>query len=131
MLQVISTCNYCRGCTKQLGGSGATSGRQGQWFLNLDNAPSHTLLIVQQFLAEKDIPVIIQPPYSPDLAWSDFWLFTSLKMGLKGICFLTMEDIKSSATANSGRFQKKSSAGVSNHDNIKGTRVRARVRVLF
>jgi len=57
------------------------------------------LLVVQQFLDEKSIPVITQPPYSPDLAPSDFWLFPSLKMGLKGTGFSNMEDIKSNATA--------------------------------
>jgi hypothetical protein len=39
---------------------------------------------MQQFLAKKSIPVINQPPYSPDLAPSDFWLFPALKMGLNG-----------------------------------------------
>jgi hypothetical protein len=58
-----------------------------------DNTPSHTLLLVQQFLTEKNIPVIIQPPYSLDLAPNDFWLFPTLKMGLKGTRFATMEDI--------------------------------------
>jgi hypothetical protein len=52
-------------------------------------APS---VVVQQFLAEKSIPVITQPPYSPDLAPGDFWLFPTLKMGLKGTRFATMED---------------------------------------
>jgi hypothetical protein len=42
-LLVISTCKFCWG-------SGATSGRQGQWFPHHDNAPSHTSLVVQQFL---------------------------------------------------------------------------------
>jgi hypothetical protein len=65
---------------------GATSDWQQQWFLRHDNVPSHTSLVMQQFLAEKDIPVITQPPCSPDLAQSDFWLFPTPKMGLKGIC---------------------------------------------
>jgi hypothetical protein len=55
----------------QFGGSGGTIGRQGQWFLYHDNT-SYTSLAVQQFLAEEYIPVITQPPYSPDLAPSDF-----------------------------------------------------------
>jgi len=59
-----------------------------------EKAPSHILLVVQQFLAEKSIPVTTQPPYSPDLAPSDFWLFPSLKMDLKGTRFATMEDIE-------------------------------------
>jgi hypothetical protein len=45
---------------------------QGQWFLHHNNASSQTSLVVQQFLAEKNIPVITQPPYSPDLVLSDF-----------------------------------------------------------
>jgi hypothetical protein len=49
---------------------------------------------VLQFSAEKNIHVITQPPQSPDLAPSDFWLLPALKMGLKGACFATMEDIK-------------------------------------
>jgi hypothetical protein len=57
-------------------------------------APSHTSLVVQQFLAEKSIPVINHPPYSPDLAPNDFWLFPTLKTGLKGTRFATMEDIE-------------------------------------
>jgi hypothetical protein len=52
---------------------------------------------VQQFL------VIAQLPYFPDLAPSAFWLFCTTKMGLKGTCFATMEDIKSNAMA---EFQK-------------------------
>jgi hypothetical protein len=55
------------------------------------HAPSHTSLVVQQFLAEKNIPVITQPPYSPDLVPSDFWLFPTPKMGLKGTRFATMD----------------------------------------
>ena len=58
------------------------------------NPPNHTSLVVQQFLAEKNISVITQPPYSPDLASSDFWLFPTPKMGLKGTRFATMEDIE-------------------------------------
>jgi hypothetical protein len=53
---------------------------------------------VSSELHRASIPVNIQPPYSPDLAPSDFWLFPTLKMGLKGTRFATMEDIKSNAT---------------------------------
>jgi len=61
---------------------------------------------VQQFLAEKIILVSTQPPYSPDLAPSDFWLFPTLKMGLKGARFATMEDIKSNATVELQKIPK-------------------------
>jgi hypothetical protein len=53
---------------------------QGQRFLHHDNAPSHTSLVVQQFLAEKNIPVITQPPYLSGPRSSDFWLFRIPKM---------------------------------------------------
>ena len=79
---------------------------QGEWFLHHDNASSHTSLVVQQFLAEKSIPVITQPPYSPDLAPSDFWLFPTLKMGLTGTRFATMEDVKWIAPAEFRKIPK-------------------------
>jgi len=84
-------------------------------------ATRHAVSSELQFLAEKSIPVITQPPYSPDLAPNDFWLFPTLKMGLKGTRFATMEDIK--RRPNSGRFQKKPSAGASNNGRIDGASV--------
>ena len=79
---------------------------QEEWFLYHDNAPSHTSPVVQQFLAEKSISVITQPPYSPDLAPSDFWLFPTLKIGLKGTRFATLEGIKSNATTELRKIPK-------------------------
>jgi hypothetical protein len=62
-------------------------------FSMVANAPSHTSL-VQQFTVEKSIPIITQPLYSLDLAPSDFWLFPTLNVGLKGTPFATMENIE-------------------------------------
>jgi hypothetical protein len=45
-LLVICTCKFFWGCAMQFGGSGATSSRQGQWFLHHDNAPSNSSLVV-------------------------------------------------------------------------------------
>jgi hypothetical protein len=72
---------------------------QEEWFLHHDNAPSRASLVVQQFLAERNIPVITQPPHFPDLASSDFWLLHTLKVGLNGSRFTTIENIKSNAMA--------------------------------
>jgi hypothetical protein len=33
---------------------------------------------------------LLQPPYSPDLAPADFFLFPKMKMQLKGCCFHTV-----------------------------------------
>ena len=60
---------------------------QREWCLHHGNAPSHTSLVVQQFLAERSIPVITQPPYSPDHAPTNFWLFPTRKMGHKRDAF--------------------------------------------
>jgi hypothetical protein len=46
------------------------------------SAPNHTSLVVRQF-----IPVVAQPPHFPDLGPIDFWLFPTLKMGLRGDTF--------------------------------------------
>ena len=70
------------------------------WFLHHDNAPCHSSFAVRQFLTDKKISTIPQPPYSPDIAPCDFWLFPNLKLGLKGERFATIEDIKVNATAN-------------------------------
>ncbi|PNF40154.1 hypothetical protein B7P43_G09760 [Cryptotermes secundus] len=67
-----------------------------KFMCKLGKSASETLSALQQVY---NIPVITQPPYSPDLAPSDFWLFPTLTMDLKGTRFATREDIKSNATA--------------------------------
>jgi len=47
----------------------------GAWALHHDNAPAHIAHSIQVFLASHGIPVIQQPPSSPDMAPCDFWLF--------------------------------------------------------
>lgn len=49
------------------------------WKLHHDNAPSHTAFIVTDYLVRVNVPVVPQPPYSPDLSPPDFFLFPSLK----------------------------------------------------
>jgi hypothetical protein len=66
---------------------------QGQWFLHRDNALSHTSL-VQQFLGEKNIPLITQLSYSLDLVLSDFWLFPTLENGPQVDTFCNCEGLQ-------------------------------------
>ena len=68
------------------------------WFLHHDNAPAHRALSIQQFLARHRIPVVAHPPYSPDLAPADYFLFPKLKSALKGRRFETVEEIKENTT---------------------------------
>jgi len=39
----------------------------GDWCLHHDNAPAHTALSVQQFLAKNNITIIPHPPFHPTL----------------------------------------------------------------
>jgi hypothetical protein len=45
-----------------------------------DNAPPHKARIVTEFLVEQGIETLRHPPYSPDIAPSDFSLFDTLKL---------------------------------------------------
>ncbi|GFU92616.1 putative transposase [Trichonephila clavipes] len=53
---------------------------------------------VNRFLASKNIPVVPQPPYSPDLSLCDLFLFPKLKNHLKGHHFGTLENIQTAVT---------------------------------
>jgi len=45
-----------------------------------DNTPVHVSLVVQQFLASMNMTVIPHPPFSPELAPCDFFLFPKMKL---------------------------------------------------
>ena len=53
--------------------------RSGQWHFHQDNAPVHNSILVTHYLTKMDIKTIAHPPYSPDLAPCDFWLFPKLR----------------------------------------------------
>ncbi|UYV69787.1 hypothetical protein LAZ67_7000729 [Cordylochernes scorpioides] len=54
------------------------------WILHHDNAPAHTALKISKFLQDQSTSVFPQPPYSPDLAPCDFFLFGKLKKKVIG-----------------------------------------------
>jgi hypothetical protein len=56
-------------------------------------------LSVRVFLASKQITVLEHPPYSLDLAPSDFFLFQKIKEILKGRHFYEIDDIRSNTMA--------------------------------
>lgn len=68
------------------------------WMLHHDNAPSHTSLIVRETLAKHNVATLPQPPYSPDLAPPDFFLFPRIKRSLKGHRFGTIEAVQAAST---------------------------------
>lgn len=59
-----------------------------------DNAPAHASRIGIAALAECGFEPIRHPPYSPDLAPSDYFLFPNLKKILRGKRFPSLEDLK-------------------------------------
>jgi len=61
--------------------------------LHSDNAPAHASLLICEFLTKHETTVVPQPPYCPDLAPADFFLFLKLKSSLKGHQFQMVEEI--------------------------------------
>ena len=59
-----------------------------------DNARPHTSLVTRRKLLELVWKVMPHPPYSPDLAPSDYYLFHSLQNHLNGKPFNSNEAVK-------------------------------------
>jgi len=58
-----------------------------------DNAPAHTSAVATSAVAEYGYELLLYPPYLPDLAPSDFYLFPLLKEHLSGTHFSTDNDV--------------------------------------
>ena len=68
--------------------------KSGQWHFHEDNAPVHNSILVTDYLSKMGIKTVPQPPYSPDLAPCDFWLFPKLR----GCHYGTIEEMKDAVT---------------------------------
>jgi histone-lysine N-methyltransferase SETMAR len=55
-----------------------------KWMLHNENAWAHASLLMREILDKNESTVVPQPPYSPDLAPADFFLFPKLKSTPKG-----------------------------------------------
>jgi len=69
------------------------------WVLQHDNVPSHASLLVREFLEKQTVATLPQPPYSPDLAPPNFFLFPRLKSSLKGHHFGTVKNVQAAVTS--------------------------------
>ncbi|UYV72156.1 hypothetical protein LAZ67_9001979 [Cordylochernes scorpioides] len=69
------------------------------WILYVGNARPHTVHVVLQFLAKHSTIQIPHPPYSPDLAPNDFFLYPKLKINLKGRKFDNFDMIQAESKA--------------------------------
>ena len=76
-----------------------------------DNVPSHTSLKAMAQLLKLDqlrFELVAHPPYSPDLAPSDYYLFPNLKRWLQGKRFTSNEEVIAETEAYfEGRFVQK------------------------
>ena len=68
--------------------------KSGQWHFQQDNAPVHNSILVTDYLTKMDIKTVAHPPYRPDLAPCDFWLFPKLR----GYRYETIEEMKEAVT---------------------------------
>ena len=69
-----------------------------QWHFQQDNAPVHNFILVTDYLTKMGIKTVSHPPYSPDLASYDFWLFPKHKEKLRGYHYETIEEMKEAVT---------------------------------
>jgi len=67
------------------------------WMLHHDSALAHTSFFICIYLPKHQTSFVPYPPYSPDLAPADFFMFPKLKTTLKGCHFQTIEEIQESA----------------------------------
>ncbi len=67
---------------------------RGHLLLHMDNAPAHTADPTRRFLERNKVQRIPHPPYSPDLAPSDFWFFGHVKQALRGQRFQSLDHLK-------------------------------------
>ena len=68
--------------------------KSGQWHFHQDNTPVHNSILVTDYLTKMGIKTVPHPPYSPDVAPCDFWLFPKLRCR----CYETIEEMKEAVT---------------------------------
>ena len=68
--------------------------KSGLWHFHQENTPVHNSILVTDYLTKMGIKTVPRPPYCPDLAPCDFWLFPKLR----GCCYETIEEMKEAVT---------------------------------
>ena len=72
--------------------------RSGEWWFQHDNVHAHTTLSARQFWTKNGMTPLTHPPYSPDLAACDFFLFLRMNKDLKGNRFENVDEVKEKTT---------------------------------
>ena len=65
-----------------------------QWHFHQDNAPVYNSIFVSDYLTKMGIKTVPHPPYSPELASCNFWLFSKVR----GCRHETIEEMKEAVT---------------------------------
>jgi len=68
------------------------------WILHHDNASAHRAVTTNELPAKHNIPSLPHPPYSPEFAPCDFFLFPQLKKTMNGHRFDYVEEIQDNTT---------------------------------
>ncbi|EFN88884.1 Histone-lysine N-methyltransferase SETMAR, partial [Harpegnathos saltator] len=68
--------------------------RHSKLILQHDNAKPHTAEVVKRYLDGQDWEVLLHPPYSLDIAPSDYYLFRTMQSDLMGERFNSYESIQ-------------------------------------
>ena len=68
--------------------------KSGQWHFHQDNTPVHKSTLVTDYLTKVGIKTVPQPPYRPDHAHWDFWLFPKFR----GCRYEVIEEMKEAVT---------------------------------
>ena len=66
----------------------------GQWHFHQDNAPVHNSILVTDYLTKMGTKTVPHPPYRPDFAPCNFWLFSKLR----GCRYETIAELKEAVT---------------------------------
>ena len=64
-----------------------------KFYIQFDNARPHKSSTVLQFCEQNNLYILPHPPYSPDLAPSDFFLFGYMKKKFEGVKFNSIDEL--------------------------------------
>ncbi len=61
--------------------------KENSWILHHNNVSAHVSLLVRQFLSQNAITITDHSPYSPNLAFCDFFLYSKVPKSPQGFPF--------------------------------------------
>lgn len=90
--KTVNSAWYTTICLPEVFGKLRETNLKRRIILHHDNASSHTSRHTSEYLATQNIELMTHPPYSPDLAPNDFFLFPRIKDKMRGQRFSSPEE---------------------------------------